>query len=206
MRAAALILLALFAFSPLTPSFAQERAESAAARHGVPAERVVSPGGIEAWLVSDSTVPMMVLQAYWRGGSAIEPETHIGVTSALADMLTEGAGELDAQAFKQRLAVTEFFGPVARPAPRRGFEHEAGAVLARGVEVGRDVAPQRVFPAGPGVHVDRGEVRNIDAFKKDQRRFESAVREKESAIELRRMRAVFGHRLALPSGACLRRC
>ncbi len=103
MRAVALILLALFAFSPIAPAVAQERAESAAARHGVPAERVVSPGGIEAWLVADATVPMLVLQAYWHGGAAIEPETHIGVSSALADMLTEGAGDLDAQAFKQRL-------------------------------------------------------------------------------------------------------
>ncbi len=33
---------------------AQPRTDSAAAHHGVPVRRIVSPGGIEAWLVSDS--------------------------------------------------------------------------------------------------------------------------------------------------------
>jgi zinc protease len=70
---------------------------------GVPVERVVSPGGIEAWLVSDSTVPMIVVRAYWQGGSAGEPEALAGVTSIMGDMLTEGAGAMDANAFKERL-------------------------------------------------------------------------------------------------------
>jgi zinc protease len=105
-RVLALAALALFAAAPMaSPAIAQQaHAESAAARHGVPVQRVVSPGGIEAWLVSDSTVPMLVLRAYWRGaGSSIEPERATGVSSAMADMLTEGAGDLDAQAFKTRL-------------------------------------------------------------------------------------------------------
>lgn len=80
------------------PAFAQTPAP-----HGVPVERVVSPGGIEAWLVSDSTVPIIVLEAYWRGGAAIEPEQLIGVTGMMTEMLTEGAGDLDANAFKERL-------------------------------------------------------------------------------------------------------
>jgi zinc protease len=99
-----LALAAMIALAPLaTPAFAQERAESSAARHGVPVQRIVSPGGVEAWLVSDSTVPMVVLRAYWRGGSAIEPEALTGVTGVMTDMLTEGAGAYDANAFKERL-------------------------------------------------------------------------------------------------------
>jgi zinc protease len=93
----------LLALTPAAPAMAQTRAESAAARHGVPVTRIVSPGGIEAWLVSDSTVPMIVMRAYWRGGTAIEPETQVGVTGVMTDMLTEGAGALDANAFKERL-------------------------------------------------------------------------------------------------------
>ena len=93
----------LFAFGALTPAFAQRSAESAAVRYGVQVERVVSPGGVEAWLVSDSTVPMIVVRAYWRGGAAVEPEALAGVTSVMADMLTEGAGERDANAFKERM-------------------------------------------------------------------------------------------------------
>ncbi|MGE0741290.1 MAG: M16 family metallopeptidase [Hyphomonadaceae bacterium] len=105
--ASRLALAALFALAPFAataPAIAQQaRTESAAAQHGVPVQRVVSPGGIEAWLVSDSTVPMIVVRAHWRGGSAIEPEALTGVTSVMASMLTEGAGDLDANAFKERL-------------------------------------------------------------------------------------------------------
>ncbi|WP_167755750.1 M16 family metallopeptidase [Vitreimonas flagellata] len=96
-------MLALFASAPLQPAFAQARAESSASRHGVPVRQITSPGGISAWIVSDSTVPMIVLRAYWRGGSAIEAENLTGVTGVMTDMLTEGAGALDANAFKERL-------------------------------------------------------------------------------------------------------
>ncbi|MBI3438945.1 MAG: insulinase family protein [Proteobacteria bacterium] len=70
---------------------------------GVPVREIVSPGGIHAWLVSNSTVPMIVLSAYWRGGSAIEPTNVTGVTNVMADMLSEGAGDMDSSAFKERL-------------------------------------------------------------------------------------------------------
>jgi zinc protease len=80
----------------VAPAFAQTP-------RGVPVERIVSESGIEAWLVSDSTVPIIVLRAYWRGGSGIEPARMAGATSVMVDMLTEGAGDLDANAFKERL-------------------------------------------------------------------------------------------------------
>ena len=100
----ALALAFALALSPLALAHAQQpQSESGVSRHDVDVERITSPGGIEAWLVSDSTVPMIVMRAYWRGGSAIEPENVIGVTSVMADMLTEGSGSLDANAFKERL-------------------------------------------------------------------------------------------------------
>lgn len=103
-----LFAIALAALAPLPvahvePAYAQTRTESAAARHGVPVRQITSPGGINAWIVSDSTVPMIVLRAYWRGGSAIEPDALTGVTGVMTDMLTEGAGALDANAYKERL-------------------------------------------------------------------------------------------------------
>jgi len=94
----ALVLALLSFFTFAAPAFAQT-----APTGGVPVERIVSESGIEAWLVSDSTVPIIVARAYWRGGSAIEPARLAGVTSVMADMLTEGAGGLDANAFKERL-------------------------------------------------------------------------------------------------------
>jgi zinc protease len=103
MRSLALA-LAIFAIAPAAPALAQPRGQAAQpAAFDVNVERVISPGGIEAWLVSDSTVPMIVLRAYWRGGSAIEPERLTGVTGVMADMLTEGSGYLAANAFKERL-------------------------------------------------------------------------------------------------------
>ena len=39
-------------------------------------ERIVSPGGIEAWLVQDSTVPLVSLQFAFFGGAALS----IGLT------------------------------------------------------------------------------------------------------------------------------
>ncbi|MGE0830855.1 MAG: M16 family metallopeptidase [Hyphomonadaceae bacterium] len=96
--------LALAAATPAAPALAQTaQATAAHAAHDVDVERVVSPGGIEAWLVSDSTVPIITLRAYWLGGSAMEPQALLGVTSVMADMLTEGAGRYDANAFKERL-------------------------------------------------------------------------------------------------------
>ena len=103
-RALVLAALALFSFAPLSNAFAQQaRTESSATRYGVPVRAIRSPGGIDAWLVSDSTVPMVVMRAYWRGGSAIEPAGMVGVTGVMADMLTEGSGALDANAFKERM-------------------------------------------------------------------------------------------------------
>ena len=102
---AALALGVLSVAAPIAPEAqAQARAaQSTAAQHDVDVREITSPGGISAWLVSDSTVPIVVMRAYWRGGSALESENLIGVTSVMADMMTEGSGSLDANAFKERL-------------------------------------------------------------------------------------------------------
>jgi zinc protease len=93
---------ALLCVAPLSNALAQTP-NVETERDGVPVQRIVSPSGVEAWLVSDATVPMVVMRAYWTGGSAGEPEALAGVTGVMADMLTEGAGALDANAYKERL-------------------------------------------------------------------------------------------------------
>ena len=85
---AALLVAAFAVFALPSPAYAQARTEAVASHHAVNVQRITSPHGIEAWLVSDSTVPMIVMRAYWRGGSAIEPQNVIGVTSVMTDMLT----------------------------------------------------------------------------------------------------------------------
>jgi zinc protease len=67
-------------------------------------ERVVSPGGIEAWLVADDSVPILSLSVAFRGGSSVDPVGKEGVAQFVAAMLNEGAGELDAEAYQNRIA------------------------------------------------------------------------------------------------------
>ncbi|WP_395680286.1 M16 family metallopeptidase [Inquilinus sp.] len=67
-------------------------------------DKVVSPGGIEAWLVEDHTVPVITLSFAMAGGSAQDPDDKLGLASLLSDMLTEGAGAYDAAGLKAVLA------------------------------------------------------------------------------------------------------
>ena len=76
-------------------------------------ERVVSPGGIEAWLVEDHTLPVITLELSFRGGAATDPEGKSGLATMTTALLDEGAGALDSQAFQGReedLASAVHFG------------------------------------------------------------------------------------------------
>lgn len=66
-------------------------------------QRVVSPGGIEAWFVQDATVPLVAIQFAFTGGSAQDPADKPGVANFAASMLDEGAGDLDSKAYHERL-------------------------------------------------------------------------------------------------------
>jgi zinc protease len=67
-------------------------------------ERVVSPGGIEAWLVQERSVPLLALQFAFRGGANQDPAIKPGVANMVAALLDEGAGEMDSTAYQQRMA------------------------------------------------------------------------------------------------------
>ncbi len=66
-------------------------------------QRIVSPGGIEAWLVEENTVPLISFEFAFRGGSAQDEPATAGTANLLSGLLDEGAGSLDAQTFQQRL-------------------------------------------------------------------------------------------------------
>jgi zinc protease len=66
-------------------------------------ERVVSPGGIEAWLVRDATVPLVAVEFAFTGGTSQDPVDKPGVANMITALLDEGAGELDAAAFQERM-------------------------------------------------------------------------------------------------------
>ncbi len=66
--------------------------------------RVVSPGGIEAWLIEDHTNPLISLSVGFHGGTALDPAGKEGLAYLASGMLDEGAGELDSAAFQKKLA------------------------------------------------------------------------------------------------------
>jgi zinc protease len=65
-------------------------------------ERVMSPGGIEAWLVESHANPLIAMRFAFRGGAAQDPEGKEGLAYFISAMMDEGAGELDAIAFQER--------------------------------------------------------------------------------------------------------
>lgn len=65
--------------------------------------RVVSPGGIEAWLVEDHIAPVIAVQIAFEGGAALDPEGMAGLAEMTSGLIDEGAGDLDSQAFQGRL-------------------------------------------------------------------------------------------------------
>src|SRR3546814_3404519 len=67
-------------------------------------ERVVSPGGIEAWLVEDPTAPLISMAFAFHGGAALDPVGKEGLAEMTSGLLDEGAGDLDSEAFQRRIA------------------------------------------------------------------------------------------------------
>jgi zinc protease len=65
-------------------------------------ERVVSPGGIEAWVVHEPS-PLIALEFAFVGGAEQDPPDKPGVAYLAADLWDDGAGDLDAKAFHTKL-------------------------------------------------------------------------------------------------------
>ena len=66
-------------------------------------QRVISPGGIEAWLVEDHTNPIIALAIAFRGAAALDPKGRAGLANMVSTLLDEGAGDLKSQDFQRRL-------------------------------------------------------------------------------------------------------
>lgn len=92
----ALSLLVTMSLSLVTPTAAQSQTTRIT--------RVVSPGGIEAWLVRDRTLPLIAMEFAFIGGAAQDPADKPGVASLVSSLLDEGAGDMDAAAFHRAVA------------------------------------------------------------------------------------------------------
>lgn len=69
----------------------------------VDVQRVISPGGIEAWLVEDHSLPIIALSLAFRGGSSVDPQGKEGLGELVSNVIDEGAGDIDSQRFQQIL-------------------------------------------------------------------------------------------------------
>jgi zinc protease len=85
----ALALLALFSIAP--------------AASAMTTEQIVSPSGIQAWLVREHAVPLVALNYTFHGGSSQDDADKTGAANLAADLLDEGAGNLDSKAYHERL-------------------------------------------------------------------------------------------------------
>ncbi len=66
-------------------------------------QQVVSPGGIEAWLVEDHSIPLMAMQFGFKGGATQDPKGKEGLADFLTAMLDEGAGDISSKEFQSQL-------------------------------------------------------------------------------------------------------
>lgn len=89
--------LSFFALAALT-FFAAAPAASA-----MQIEKIVSPAGIEAWLVREQATPLVALNYAFHGGSSQDDADKSGTANLVAGMLDEGAGDLDSKAYHERL-------------------------------------------------------------------------------------------------------
>jgi zinc protease len=87
----------LTAFLALFLTFVGSTAEA----HNI--QRVLSPKGVEAWLIQEDKVPLIAMSFAFVGGSSQDPIGKPGVANMLSDLLDEGAGDLDSKAYQSAL-------------------------------------------------------------------------------------------------------
>src|SRR5665213_2331001 len=75
----------------------------APAASAVQTDKIVSPSGIAAWLVGEPAAPRETLSFAFRGGSTQDEPDKSGTAKLAADLLDEGAGDLDGKTYHERL-------------------------------------------------------------------------------------------------------
>ncbi|NNJ68468.1 MAG: insulinase family protein, partial [Boseongicola sp.] len=76
-------------------------AMAAPLKAAVEIQEVTSPGGIEAWLVQENSIPFVSLEIRFLGGASLDPEGKRGVIHLMTAIIEEGAGDMDAAAFAE---------------------------------------------------------------------------------------------------------
>ncbi len=66
-------------------------------------QEVTSPGGINAWLVEDHSIPFTALELRFRGGTSLDDPDKRGAVYLMSGLIEEGAGDMDARIYARAL-------------------------------------------------------------------------------------------------------
>jgi hypothetical protein len=72
-----------------------------AAARAIDIQEVTSPGGVEAWLVEDSSIPFVAIEIWFNGGASLDAPGKRGASYLMTGLLEEGAEDMDARAFAE---------------------------------------------------------------------------------------------------------
>lgn len=64
-------------------------------------QEVTSPGGIEAWLVQEESIPFVALEISIDGGASLDDPAKRGAINLMMALLEEGAGDMSARDFQE---------------------------------------------------------------------------------------------------------
>ena len=138
---------------------------------GIAIREIISPGSIKFWLVENHTVPVIAMRFAFRGGAAQDAAHLPGTAYMLSGLLDEGAGDLDAQAFHERMedlaaeisfsADRDSFGGSVRTLARNAADVFALARLALNAPRFDEQAVERV--RGQIMASLKNELKNPDA-------------------------------------------
>ncbi len=76
---------------------------SALPSQAIEIKKVVSPSGIEAWLVRDTSIPLFSIEFSFRSGQTHDPKGKAGLSNLVSGLLDEGAGPLNSKLFQAEL-------------------------------------------------------------------------------------------------------
>ncbi|PVA07869.1 M16 family metallopeptidase [Thalassorhabdomicrobium marinisediminis] len=84
---------------------------AATAQAEIDIQEVTSPGGIDAWLVQEESIPFVAIEILIDGGASLDLPGKRGATNLMMALLEEGSGDLGARAFQEaREALAASYG------------------------------------------------------------------------------------------------
>ena len=66
-------------------------------------KQVTSPGGVNAWVVEEPSIPFVALEIRFRGSASLDLPGKRGATNLMTALMEEGSGEMSAQEFQTEL-------------------------------------------------------------------------------------------------------